>query len=311
MVFQHVSVLEKEAIEGLFVQPGQIYVDGTLGGAGHSRIIAERLSGAGLLLCFDQDDWAIENGKQVLEPYSNVVKIIKSNFRYIDEVLAEQGIAGVDGILLDLGVSSPQLDEAERGFSYNTDTKLDMRMDRSQMLSAYEIVNEWEEKELANILIRYGEEKFSRKIAKDIVKRRQEKPIETTGELSEIVKNAIPAPARRTGGHPAKRSFQAIRIAVNDELGALEEVLEKGLKLLNSNGRFAIITFHSLEDRIVKKAFQKCTIGCICPPGFPQCTCGREAQYRLVSRKAIEPSEEEVVSNPRARSAKLRVIEKI
>jgi len=311
MDFKHISVLAEEAIEGLNIRKGKIYIDGTLGGAGHSKLIAERLGNDGLLICLDQDEMAIKNGEKILNKYHNNVRIIKTNFRYIDNVVNSQGYTEVDGILLDLGVSSPQLDVAERGFSYNFDTRLDMRMDRSQELSAYTIVNEWDEKDLSLILIKYGEERFSRRIAKQIVLKRNIKPIETTGELVEIIKDAIPAPARRTGPHPAKRTFQAIRIAVNDELGSLEDVLEKGLQLLAKNGRFAVITFHSLEDRIVKKIFQKYTIGCTCPPGFPKCVCGNDAKYKLINRKAIEPKVDEINSNPRSRSARLRIIEKI
>ncbi|OEH84703.1 16S rRNA (cytosine(1402)-N(4))-methyltransferase [Desulfuribacillus stibiiarsenatis] len=311
MSFQHVTVLANEAVEALNVTPGKVYVDGTLGGAGHSKKIANMLQTTGVLICLDQDDVAIENAKTALADYQSVVRIVKTNFRYIDEVIQQQGFEKVDGILFDLGVSSPQLDEGERGFSYNHDAPLDMRMDRKQTLTAYEIVNQWSEKDIAHILIAYGEEKFSRKIAKDIIKHRSNKPIETTGELVEIIKESIPAPARRTGPHPAKRSFQAIRIAVNDELGALQEVLDKGIQLLAAGGRMAVITFHSLEDRIVKKTFQKYVGGCICPPGFPQCACGRISAFKLVNRKAIEPSDTEVEGNPRARSAKLRVIEKL
>jgi 16S rRNA (cytosine1402-N4)-methyltransferase len=310
MDFKHISVLADEAVEGLNIRKGKTYIDGTLGGAGHSKLIAERLDNEGLLICLDQDETAIENGKKILDKFNNV-RIIKTNFRYMDNVVNSQGFNEVDGILLDLGVSSPQLDVAERGFSYNFDTRLDMRMDLSQELSAYTIVNEWDEKELSLILMRYGEEKFSRRIAKQIVLKRNIKPIETTGELVEIIKDAIPAPARRTGPHPAKRSFQAIRIAVNDELGSLEDVLEKGLQLLAKNGRFAVITFHSLEDRIVKKIFQKYTQGCTCPPGFPKCVCGNDAKYKLINRKAIKPNDDEINSNPRSRSAMLRIIEKI
>ncbi len=311
MSFEHVSVLASEAIDGLNIRKNKVYVDGTMGGAGHSQRIAERLQGDGLLICLDQDETAIANGLQVLSRFGDTVRIVKSNFRHIDQVMAEQGIEAVDGILLDIGVSSPQLDEADRGFSYNYDTYLDMRMDRQQSLTAHQIVNTWDEEEIARILWHYGEEKFSRKIARNIVTQRQKKPIDTTGELTEIIKDSIPAPARRTGPHPAKRSFQAIRIAVNDELGALEEVLEKGIQLLASGGRMAVITFHSLEDRIVKKMFQKHTAGCTCPPGFPKCVCGYEERYRLITRKAIEPSQAEIDQNPRARSAKLRVIEKL
>ncbi|OEF96081.1 16S rRNA (cytosine(1402)-N(4))-methyltransferase RsmH [Desulfuribacillus alkaliarsenatis] len=311
MAFEHISVLAEEALEGLNVRQGKVYVDGTLGGAGHSLRIAERLHGEGTLICLDQDDWAIDNGHLVLEPYKLNTHIVKTNFRYLDKIIRDLGIAEVDGILLDLGVSSPQLDEAERGFSYNYDTPLDMRMDRTQSLTAYNIVNEWDEKELALILIKYGEEKFSRRIAKQIIQNRQQKPIETTGELAQIIKDSIPAPARRKGPHPAKRSFQALRIAVNDELGALEEVLEKGIEILSAGGRMAIITFHSLEDRIVKKKFQSKMVSCTCPPGFPKCVCELKEEFKLITKKAIEPTDREIEDNPRARSAKLRVLEKL
>lgn len=314
--FRHVTVLAEEAVLGLNVQAGKVYLDGTLGGAGHSILIAERLAGKGSLICLDQDQIALDNASVKLQEYQAVVKFHKSNFKDIDKVLLEEGLAGVDGILLDLGVSSPQLDTEERGFSYNHNAKLDMRMDQHANKTAEDVVNEYSEQELAKIIFKYGEEKFSKAIARNIVKTREKKIISTTLELVDIIKESIPAPARRSGPHPAKRTFQAIRIEVNDELAALETVIEKGLELLLPGGRYAIITFHSLEDRIVKQAFKAKIKTCSCPPNFPQCVCGfsnpkaGESLYKLLTKKPIEPSEQEIIDNPRARSAKLRIIEK-
>ncbi|HUC93142.1 MAG TPA: 16S rRNA (cytosine(1402)-N(4))-methyltransferase RsmH [Paenibacillus sp.] len=316
-MFQHVTVLKEEAVDGLSVKPGGIYVDCTLGGAGHSELIASRLGDNGRLIALDQDDWAHDNARIRLAPSIHKVTLIKSNFRHLEEALREagvperDGIPQVDGILFDLGVSSPQLDEAERGFSYQHDAPLDMRMDREGTLTAYEIVNEWEEREISRILDRYGEEKFARRIAKEIVKARARKPIETTGELAELVKAGIPAAARRTGGHPAKRSFQALRIAVNDELGAEEEALLQAVRCLAPGGRVSVITFHSLEDRICKQLFAKFVEKCSCPPDFPLCVCGAKGVLKLVNRKPIEPGPEELAANPRSRSAKLRIAEKL
>ncbi|WP_313998510.1 16S rRNA (cytosine(1402)-N(4))-methyltransferase RsmH [uncultured Paenibacillus sp.] len=316
-MFQHVTVLKEEAVDGLSVKPDGIYVDCTLGGAGHSELIASRLGDNGRLIALDQDDWAHDNARIRLAPYIHKVTLIKSNFRHLEEALREagvperDGIPQVDGILFDLGVSSPQLDEAERGFSYQHDAPLDMRMDRTGSLTADEIVNEWEEREISRILDRYGEEKFARRIAKEIVKARARKPIETTGELAELVKAGIPAAARRTGGHPAKRSFQALRIAVNDELGAEEEALLQAVRCLAPGGRVSVITFHSLEDRICKQLFAKFVEKCSCPPDFPLCVCGAKGVLKLVNRKPIEPGPEELAANPRSRSAKLRIAEKL
>ena len=317
-MFHHITVLKEEAVEGLNIKPEGIYVDCTLGGAGHSAVIASQLSASGLLIALDQDDIALANAKVKLAPYEDRVRLIKTNFRYIEEVLRDlpevpkvDGVPQVDGILFDLGVSSPQLDEADRGFSYNHDAPLDMRMDQDAMLTAYDIVNTWSEQEIAKILFEYGEEKFSRRIAKNIVEARQLAPIETTGHLAELVKEGIPAAARRTGGHPAKRSFQALRIAVNDELGAVEEALNKTVRCLAPGGRASVITFHSLEDRICKQIFAQYIEKCTCPPDFPMCVCGKKGTLKLVNRKPYIPSQRELDDNPRSRSAKLRIAEKL
>ncbi|UFJ41916.1 16S rRNA (cytosine(1402)-N(4))-methyltransferase RsmH [Brevibacillus humidisoli] len=310
-MFHHITVLKQEAVDGLAVRPDGVYVDCTLGGAGHSSLIASRLGPDGRLIAIDQDDAALENARQRLSAYGENVTLVKSNFRQLREVVSEQGLQQVDGVLYDLGVSSPQLDEAERGFSYNADAELDMRMDREAPLSAYDIVNQWEEAEIARLIWEYGEEKFSRRIARQIEIHRKQAPIETTGQLVEIIKEAIPSPARRTGPHPAKRTFQALRIAVNDELGAFKESLQQAIELLRPSGRISVITFHSLEDRICKQMFQEHAKGCICPPSFPQCACGHQPTLQIVTRKPITPSEAELSENPRARSAKLRVAEKL
>lgn len=309
-MFQHTTVLLNEAVEGLDIKPDGLYVDCTLGGAGHSSLIASKLT-TGKLYSFDQDEKAIAAAKERLTQYQENVVLIKSNFRYIKDELYERGIQKVDGILFDLGVSSPQLDEGERGFSYQHDAPLDMRMDQSHPLSAKEVINEWSEEEIANVIFRYGEEKFSRKIARNIVKHRTVKEIETTGELVEIIKEAIPAAARRTGPHPAKRTFQAIRIAVNDELNVFEQTLHDAIELLNPNGRVSVITFHSLEDRICKTIYQEYAKGCICPPDFPICSCGNTPSIKIITRKPTLPSDKELEENPRARSAKLRIAEKL
>ncbi|MEI7026741.1 16S rRNA (cytosine(1402)-N(4))-methyltransferase RsmH [Paenibacillus sp. y28] len=317
-MFHHVTVLKEEAVDGLSIKPDGIYVDCTLGGAGHSSLIASKLSDKGLLICLDQDDVALDNARKVLSSQMHHVRLVKSNFRYLQQVLAslpevpqKDGIPQVDGVLFDLGVSSPQLDEADRGFSYNHDAELDMRMDRDELLTAKEIVNEWDEQEITRILFEYGEEKFARKIARTFVEARKAAPIETTGQLVELIKQAIPAAARRTGPHPAKRTFQALRIAVNDELGACEEALEQAVRCLKPGGRAAVITFHSLEDRLCKQAFAKFIERCTCPPDFPMCVCSKASQLKLVNRKPVEPGEAELERNPRARSAKLRVAEKL
>ncbi|TVY09604.1 16S rRNA (cytosine(1402)-N(4))-methyltransferase RsmH [Paenibacillus cremeus] len=316
-MFHHVTVLKDEAVQGLHIKPDGVYVDCTLGGAGHSYEIASRLGPEGLLIAFDQDDAALANAAERLAPVADRVKLVRSNFRFLERELSripqamKDGRPQVDGILFDLGVSSPQLDEADRGFSYNHDAELDMRMDRTAPLTARDIVNDWSEKEIADILFEYGEEKFSRRIAASIAAARAKKPIETTGELVELIKEGIPAAARRTGPHPAKRSFQALRIAVNDELGAFEDALEQSIRCLAPGGRAAVITFHSLEDRICKQTFNKYVAKCTCPPDFPMCVCGNEGVVKLVNRKPIEASSEELEANNRARSAKLRIAEKL
>ncbi|MFT9847975.1 16S rRNA (cytosine(1402)-N(4))-methyltransferase RsmH [Aneurinibacillus sp. REN35] len=310
-MFHHITVLHQEAVDGLAIKPGGIYVDCTLGGAGHSSLIASRLSEGGRLIAIDQDDVALANAKERLAPYMEHVTLVKSNFRHVGQVLEELHISQVDGVLFDLGVSSPQLDEAERGFSYNADAPLDMRMDRTQTLTAHEIVNEWPESELAAIFFEYGEEKFARRIAKEIVAERKKQSITTTGELVELIKRGIPAAARRTGPHPAKRTFQAIRIAVNDELNAFKEALESSIAMLGVGGRVSVITFHSLEDRICKQTYQEYSKGCICPPDFPQCACGNKPVLKVMTRKPIVPGETELNENRRSRSAKLRIAEKL
>ena len=310
MEFNHVSVLLNECLEGLNIKENGIYVDGTLGGAGHSSEILKRLSKEGRLIGIDQDTDALKAAKERLKDYSNVT-FVHSNFSNIENVLNNLNIDGVDGILMDLGVSSYQLDEGERGFSYMKDAPLDMRMNRDNDFSAYNVINEYSEEDLYRIIRDYGEEKFAKRIASFIVENRQEKNIETTLELVEIIKNAIPAKARREGPHPAKRTFQAIRIEVNSELSILNKTIEDGVGKLNKGGRMAIITFHSLEDRIVKNKFRDLAVSCRCPKEFPVCVCGEKAKVKIISRKAIEPTKEEVDINPRSRSAKLRVIEKL
>lgn len=310
MEFKHVSVLLNECIEGLNIKEDGIYADGTLGGAGHSSEILKNLSKDGILIGIDQDEDALKAAKNRLQNYNNV-KYVHNNFYNIDSILNELDIEKIDGMMMDLGVSSYQLDEAERGFSYMKDAPLDMRMNRENSLSAYEVVNNYEEQEIHRIIRDYGEEKFAKRIARFIVEQREVKPINTTLELVEIIKAAIPAKARREGPHPAKRTFQAIRIEVNSELSILNKAIEDGVNRLNKGGRMAIITFHSLEDRIVKIKFKELATACTCPREFPICICGGKAKVKLISRKAIEPSKEEVEENPRSRSAKLRVIEKL
>ncbi|MGO4530984.1 16S rRNA (cytosine(1402)-N(4))-methyltransferase RsmH [Paenibacillus sp. 2TAF8] len=316
-MFHHITVLKEEATEGLNIKQDGIYVDCTLGGAGHSSVIASKLGPGGRLIALDQDDWALDNAREKLAAYENQVTLVKTNFRDLEQVLKDldvpmkDGVPQVDGILYDLGVSSPQFDEGERGFSYNHDAPLDMRMDQDALLTAKEIVNEWPEAEIARILYRYGEEKFSRRIARVIVDKRSKFEIETTGELVELIKEGIPAAARRTGGHPAKRSFQALRIAVNDELGAFEEGLHQAVRCLAPGGRVSVITFHSLEDRICKQILSSYLEKCTCPPDFPLCVCGGKGTLRLVNRKPLIPTEAELTENSRARSAKLRVAEKL
>ncbi|MFB8632886.1 16S rRNA (cytosine(1402)-N(4))-methyltransferase RsmH [Enterococcus gallinarum] len=311
--FQHYTVMLKETVDGLAIRPDGIYVDCTLGGAGHSEYLLSQLSEEGHLYAFDQDQKAIDHAKERLASYvaKGMVTFIKSNFRYLKEALQQQGVDQVSGVLYDLGVSSPQLDEAERGFSYHQDAPLDMRMDQSAALTAYEVVNQFDYQQLVKIFFRYGEEKFSKQIAREIERTRANKPIETTGELVEIIKTAIPAPARRKGGHPAKRIFQAIRIAVNDELGVIEESLKQAIDLLEKNGRISVITFHSLEDRIVKSTFKAYSTPKDVPPGLPIIPEEFQPVLKLITRKPLLPSEEEVSENNRSRSAKLRIAEKM
>ena len=308
--FHHVSVLLQECIDGLAIKPDGIYVDGTLGGAGHSSQIAKRLT-TGRLIGIDRDPVALKAAGERLKPYEDRVTLVHSNFCHMAQVLEELNIPGVDGILLDLGVSSPQLDDGARGFSYMADAPLDMRMNSQDSLSAHEVVNTWSQEELKRILYTYGEERYAPQIAGAICRRRAEKPIETTLELVDIIRSAMPPAALREKQHPAKRSFQAIRIAVNDELGAVEKIMKDAVELLNPGGRLAIITFHSLEDRIVKNGMADAAKGCTCPPNFPVCVCGKKPKVKLISRKPIISGEEELELNPRARSAKLRVCEKL
>ena len=309
MAFVHKSVLLKECIDSLSIRPDGIYLDGTLGGAGHSLEIVQRLT-TGRLIGVDRDTTALKAARKRLEAYGDRVTLVHSNFSAIDEILDQLGIPGVDGMLFDLGVSSPQLDETDRGFSYMADAPLDMRMDQRNALSAYEVVNDYSEENLSRILHEYGEERFARKIAHNICVSRQQAPIRTTGELIEIIKRSIPAKIRATGGHPAKRTFQAIRIEVNQELTVLSESLDGMIDLLNDGGRLCVITFHSLEDRIVKNIFRKNEHPCTCPPEFPVCVCGKKSKGTVVTRKPILPGEEEMETNPRSKSAKLRVFER-
>ena len=310
MVFSHKSVLLNETIEGLCIKPDGVYVDGTLGGAGHSGVIASKLSENGRLIGIDQDAAAIATATERLAPYGDRVRIVRSNYENMCQVVKDCGLTGVDGILLDLGVSSYQLDTVERGFSYKYDTKLDMRMDERQTLTAEMIVNEYSEMELYRIIRDYGEDKFAKNIAKHIVAARNEKRIETTYELNELIKAAIPAKMRENGGHPSKRTYQAIRIECNRELDVLRDTLDDMNELLNAGGRLCIITFHSLEDRIVKTSFKKNENPCTCPPSFPVCTCGKESKGKVITRKPILPTAEEMEENSRSKSAKLRIFEK-
>ena len=310
MNFRHTSVLLEPSIEQLQIRPNGIYVDGTLGGGGHSYHIAERLTKDGRLIGIDRDEEAICAASKRLEPFTDRVTIVKNNYGNIREVLDRLEISQVDGILLDLGVSSYQLDTAERGFSYMADAPLDMRMDREESRTAWDIVNTYSEQELFRVIRDYGEDRFAKNIAKHIVKQREEKPVETTGELVKIIQGAIPMKVQKTGGHPAKRTFQAIRIELNRELTVIDEVIDTMIDVLKPGGRLCIITFHSLEDRIVKSRFRTAENPCICPREFPVCVCGRKSKGHVVTRKPILPSETEMEENPRARSAKLRVFEK-
>ncbi len=308
--FSHRSVLLDEAVEALNIRPDGVYVDGTAGGGGHSFAIASKLKN-GLLIAIDQDENAIAAAGARLAPLGERARVVRNNFSNLNDVLETCEISEIDGLLLDLGVSSHQLDEAERGFAYQNDAPLDMRMDRRQSKSAYDVVNTYSEEELKRILFTYGEERFSGRIAAKIVAQREKKPIETTGELAELIKSAIPATAREGGHHPAKRSFQAIRIEVNAELDVILPAIESAVAHMRSGGRIAIITFHSLEDRIVKQAFARLASGCTCPKGLPICVCGKKPLVKVITKKPILPGDVELEENPRARSAKLRVAEKI
>ncbi len=308
--YGHKPVLLDECIEALNIRPDGIYLDGTLGRAGHSLEIVKRLT-TGRLISIDRDETALAAAEERLAAYRDRVTLVHSNFSRLGEVLEELGVSGVDGMLFDLGVSSPQLDEPERGFSYMHDAPLDMRMDATASLTARDVVNYWSFEDLRRILFEYGEERYAPAIAKAIVKAREAAPIETTFELTELIRKAMPAAALREKQHPAKRSFQAIRIAVNDELGELPPMLEAAERGLNPGGRLAVISFHSLEDRIIKQTLQKLATGCTCPPEFPVCVCGKKPQIKLVTRKPIVSGAQELKENPRARSAKLRVAEKL
>ena len=309
MEYTHKPVLLHECIDALAIRPDGVYVDGTLGRAGHSREIAKRLT-TGRLICIDRDMAAIDAAKERLAPYLDRVTLVHSNFSELESVLRQAGVTGADGMLFDLGVSSPQLDDGSRGFSYMQDAPLDMRMDRSAPLSAYEVVNTWSYEELRRILYDYGEERYAPAIAKAIVRTRETAPVATTLELVEIIKGAMPPAALREKQHPAKRSFQAIRIAVNGELDALEPMLRSAVDGLNPGGRLAVITFHSLEDRIVKRTLQEMAKGCTCPPEFPVCVCGKKPKIKILTRRPVVSGAVELKENPRARSAKLRVAEK-
>lgn len=311
MEFAHIPVMLNECLEGLNIKADGTYVDGTVGGAGHSIEIVKRLSENGRLICVDKDEDALKAAGERLAPYKDRVTFIHDDYKNLVNGLDSIGVGKVDGILLDLGVSSYQLDNAERGFSYMKDAPLDMRMDRSQRISAHEVVNGYTESELARILFDYGEEKLARQIARNIVRARSEKPIETTLELAKIVEDTYPAKTRWKFGHPAKRTFQAIRIEVNDELSSLGEAVTAMARRLEKGGRMAVITFHSLEDRIVKSAFKELSLACTCPPDFPVCVCGKVQEVELVNKKPITASEEELENNSRSQSAKLRVIEKL
>ena len=311
MEFKHVSVLKNECIEGLQIKSSGTYVDGTFGGGGHAMEVISRLNGNGRFIGIDQDQDAVENGRAKLEPYKEKAQLVRDNFSNIISIMKDLHIVSIDGILLDIGVSSYQLDTGERGFSYMHDAELDMRMDQRNPMTAKRMIAEYSEKELANIIKDYGEERWATRIAQFIVAERKIKPIETTGELVEVIKKAVPKGARKDGPHPAKRTFQALRIAVNNELGILEQAIEDMAGLLAPGGRLCIITFHSLEDRIVKQTFHRLEHPCTCPPEFPVCVCGKKPSIRVITRKPILPSEEELEFNPRARSAKLRILEKL
>jgi len=306
----HKPVLLAESINGLNIKPEGIYIDGTLGRAGHAAAIAKKLT-TGQLIAIDRDEQAIIEAQQILLPYKKCVKCVHGNFRDISAILSDEGIERVDGMLFDFGVSSPQLDDATRGFSYMQNSKLDMRMDKNDTMTAFEVVNNWNEEKLRKIFYDYGEERYSKMIAREIVKKRTTNPIDTTFELSDTIISAIPAAARREAQHPSKRCFQALRIAVNDELGSIETMLETAPSLLKPEGRLSLISFHSLEDRLVKKALAANSKGCDCPKNMPVCVCGKKPLLKLITRKPITASPEEVSQNPRARSAKLRIAERV
>jgi 16S rRNA (cytosine1402-N4)-methyltransferase len=310
MEFTHRPVLLNECIEALNIRPDGIYVDGTLGRAGHSREIAKRLT-TGRLICIDRDQAALDAAPERLAGYLDRVTLVHGNFRELSDILDRLDLPGVDGMLFDLGVSSPQLDDGSRGFSYMQDAPLDMRMDQTASLTAWNVVNEWPQEELRRILFQYGEERYATSIAAAIVRRRAEKPIETTLELVDVIRSGMPGSALREKQHPAKRSFQGIRIAVNDELASISDLMEAAVPRLNPGGRLAVISFHSLEDRIIKQSLAGFAKGCTCPPDFPVCVCGKKPQVKLKPRKPILPGKEEIDENPRARSAKLRVAEKL
>ena len=309
--YLHRPVLLHECIEALAIRPDGIYLDGTLGRGGHSEEIAKRLSDKGRLLCIDRDRQALEEAGRRLAPWADRITFLHGNFADLDALMDRAGVAAADGMLFDLGVSSPQLDDPERGFSYMHDAPLDMRMDRDDALTAWTVVNQWPREEIRRVLSQYGEERYAGPIAAAIDKARQKAPIETTGQLVEVIKGALPAAALREKQHPAKRSFQGIRIAVNDELASVSRMLQAAIPRLNPGGRLAVISFHSLEDRIVKSELAAAAKGCTCPPEFPVCVCGKTPQVKLVTRKPILPGEDELEENPRARSAKLRVAEKV
>ncbi len=311
MAFHHIPVLLEETMEALAVRPGGIYIDCTIGGGGHAAEILRRCSPDGRLIGLDQDEEALRAARERLAPFGDRVTLVHTNFAHVADVAERLGIGGADGVLMDLGVSSHQFDEGERGFSYQHDAPLDMRMDRTQSFTAAVLVNEWEESEIARVIREYGEERWAGRIAHFIVKARRQRPIETTGQLVQIIKAAIPAAARREGGHPARRTFQALRIAVNDELGALERGLEGALRVLRPGGRLAVITFHSLEDRIVKQTFARWANPCTCPPDLPVCVCGKRPVAEPVTRKPVRVSAAEVKANPRSRSATLRAVAKL
>lgn len=310
MEFEHVSIMLQECIDGLNIKKDGIYVDGTLGGAGHSIEIVKRLE-TGLLIGIDQDKNAIKKAEQVLDDYFDRTLIVRDNFSNIKNILFNNNIEGIDGMLLDLGVSSHQLDEGDRGFSYHKEAKLDMRMDSKSKLSAWNVVNEYSEEDLNRIIKDYGEERWAKRIAQFIVNERKNKTIDTTLELVEVIKKAVPAGARKDGPHPARRTFQAIRIEVNNELGIIEQTIIDAVRSMRKGGRICIITFHSLEDRIVKDTFKELSLDCVCPKQIPVCVCDKEREVKIITRKPIIPSKEEIAANPRARSAKLRIAERI